>query len=231
MIPLRTARRLVLSCLLALGGLAFGQTAEARIVFFPQTSPAGAETWFRLGADGDLWLAQTCGKDCEDYGDDGKSAPPGSGVNQKTTKMLILILDHANDTCDERIEKRYRIDCLRVYYGWVADSLPNSGDYLPIKKAMRAAEKKLSAIVSANVDRDEPIIRPREQHKKNAKKLPPLRAVKKSAVKKAVAQAEAVVKETELTILRSGEDPARRTEHFKAVAEAVDSNLVVLRSA
>ena len=41
MITLRTARRLVLSCLLALGGLTFGQTAEARIVFFPQTSPAG----------------------------------------------------------------------------------------------------------------------------------------------------------------------------------------------
>ena len=46
-----------------------------------------------------------------------------------------------------------------------------------------------------------------------------------------MAQAEEVVKETELVILRSGEDPTRRTAHYQEVAEAVDSNLVILRSA
>ncbi|MEZ5796959.1 MAG: hypothetical protein R3D63_05430 [Paracoccaceae bacterium] len=184
-----------------------------------------------------LWDAQTC-SDCGegDYGsgEPGKGKPRhryGTNLNSGTTHDLSAILRTASKTCDRRIEKRYRIDCLRVYYGWVADKLPNTGDYLPIKQAMRTAEKKLSAIVSANVDRSAPVITPREGHKQNAKKTPPLRAVKKSAEKKAIAQAEAVIKETELVILRAGEDPTRRTAHFTEVAQAVDSNLVVLRSA
>jgi hypothetical protein len=181
-----------------------------------------------------LWQAQSC-EDCG-YEDDGpgKGKPKiryGTNLNKGTTNDLVRILLHANDTCDERIERRYRVDCLRIYYGWAADLLPDSGDYLDIKKALRKAEKQLSAIVSKNVDREAPVITPREGHRKSAKKMPPLRAVKPAAEKKAIAQAEAVVKETELVILRSGEDPDRRTAHFSAVAEAVDSNLVVLRSA
>ena len=46
-----------------------------------------------------------------------------------------------------------------------------------------------------------------------------------------MAQAEAVVKEAEIVILRSGEDPTRRTAHFEDVSAALDSNLVILRSA
>ncbi len=166
----------------------------------------------------------------EDYSSD--VGGRGESLNRGVTRDIVAIIRHANLTCnDDRVELRYRIDCLRVYYGWAADSLPDKGEYLPVKKALRTAEKKLSAIVSANVDRSAPVITPREGHKKSAKKLPPLRPIKKSAEKKAVAQAEAVVKEAELVILRSGEDPARREEHFDAVAEAVDSNLVILRSA
>ncbi len=181
-----------------------------------------------------IWQAQSC-EDCG-YEDDGpgKGQPKtryGANLNKGTTNDLVRIIKDANDTCDERIERRYRVDCLRIYYGWAADLLPDSGEYLEIKKALRKAEKKLSAIVSKNVDRSAPVITPRERHRSAAPKMPPLRAVKPAAEKKAIAQAEAVVKETELVILRSGEDPDRRTAHFSAVAEAVDSNLVVLRSA
>lgn len=213
------------------GGLQTRLLAQA---LYPPVLPA-PETFVFPGIvqteDGRIVLAQSQGE----Y--DGQEEPEKAGkanrtsVSWNTTDTLVDIINDANETCDRRIERKYRIDCLRVYYGWVADTLPNSGDYLPIRKAMRAAEKKLSAIVSANVDRNAPVITPREGHKKSGKKLPPLRAVKPSAVKKATAQAEAVVKETELVILRSGEDPARRTAHFQSVAEAVDSNLVVLRSA
>lgn len=187
------------------------------------------------GADAVLIPVQSTDDDYDD--DDWKRGNNGSGtrgesLNKGVTRAIVRIILHANDTCNhERVERRYRIDCLRVYYGWAADSLPDRGEYLPVKKALRDAERKLSAIVSANVDRTAPVIEPREGHKKNAQRLPPLRPVKKSAEKKALAQAQAVVKETELVILRSGEDPARRETHFNAVAEAVDSNLVILRSA
>lgn len=147
------------------------------------------------GPYGDLlWQVQKC-TDCGDgYNDNGPKRKSnnryGTNLNSGTTNDIVRLLKGANDTCNEHILRRYRVDCLRIYYGWVADSLPDSGDYLPIKKAMRKAEQKLAAIVSANVDRTEPVITPRDGHKKNAKKLPPLRAIKKSAESKAVAQAE-----------------------------------------
>jgi hypothetical protein len=212
--------------------------AFARIVYFPQDHTPDPTLWFTLGdpdfgTDDLLWQVQCEGSECyEEESSDGPSATKGASLNKGFTKEILRVIKSANATCnDDRVLLKYRIDCLRVYYGWAADVIPDTGEYLPIKKALRRAEAKLSAIVSANVDRDEPVIRPRDNHKKNAKKLPPLRPVKKSAEKKAVAQAKEVVKETELVILRSGEDPSRREPHYTEVAAAVDSNLLILRSA
>ena len=189
------------------------------------------------GGDPDalLWLAQSTGGGEEGgYSEDrGKSSGvSGASLNRGTTNTLVKIINGANSTCgSDRMPIEYRIDCLRIYYGWVADQLPDRGDYAPIRKAMRQAEAKLDRIVRANLDTQAPRIEPNEGYKPNAKRLPPVRAVKKSAAKKAAKQAEAVVQETELLIIRSGEDPARRTPHFTAVADAVDDNLVILRSA
>jgi hypothetical protein len=181
-----------------------------------------------------LWLAQsTCEFECgPDYEPGDRDTPSdGRALNSAFTNVLVRIISDANDTCDTRIDLIYRIDCLRIYYGWVADALPDNGDYLPIKKAMRRAEKKLDAIVTANLDTDQPAITPKDGHKKYAKRLPPVRAVKKSAAPKAAVQAAAVVNETELLIIRSGGDPARREPHYTEVAAAVEDNLVILRSA
>ena len=202
-------------------------------VAFPTGTGGGGES---AHPEAKLWLVQSTDGDGDDgYGGDGGSRNPkgvrGSALNKGVTKSLVKILGDANRTCDQRIELAYRIDCLRIYYGWVADELPETGDYAPIKKAMRRAEAKLDAIVRANLDTKEPAITPREGHKKNAKRMPPIRPVKPAAAKKAAAQAVAVVEEMELVILRSGEDPSKRKPHFTEVAAAVEDNLVVLRSA
>ncbi len=180
-----------------------------------------------------IWLAQSTGGSDDDYGpDNGKGGGKGGGLNKGTTNKLVKIISDANKTCGSaNMAPQYRADCLRIYYGWVADQLPDTGDYAPIKKAMRQAEAKLDRIVSANLDTSAEKITPKEGYKKNAKRLPPVRAVKKGSAKKVAKQAEAVVKETELLIIRSGGDPERRKPHYDAVAEAVDDNLVILRSA
>ena len=64
-----------------------------------------------------------------------------------------------------------------------------------------------------------------------AKRLPPVRAVREDMAEIAAAQAAAVVEETELIIIRSGGDPARRTQAYTDIAAAVEDNLVILRSA
>jgi hypothetical protein len=216
--------RMILAALLLAFGLSAPALAQGLILPPPTAGAAVADSAL-------LWLAQSEGE--EDYDNGGKKAKGvrGSALNSGVTNTLVRILGDANRTCDKRIELRYRIDCLRIYYGWVADELPDTGDYVPIKKAMRRAEAKLNAIAKANLDTTEPKIEPREGHKKNAARVPPIRPVKKAAAKKAAAQATAVVQELELVILRSGEDPSKRKPHFAEVAAAVEDNLVVLRSA
>lgn len=157
---------------------------------------------------------------------------PGPNLNSGSTRTIVKLLNGATETCsDEQVELRYRIDCLRIYYLKVADRLPDTGDYLPIKKAMLDAAAKLDAIVEANLDERTPPIRPREGHKPSAKRLPAIRPVKEDMAGIAAAQAANVVKETELIIIRSGGDPARRTKHYTDVAAAVEDNLIILRSA
>lgn len=159
------------------------------------------------------------------------SGSPGEAINSGVTRDVVRILEGANATCEREIDLRFRIDCLRIYYLKVAERLPDTGDYLPIKQAMLDAAAKLDAIVAANLDTATPPIRPREGHKPAAKRLPPIRPVKPEAAAAAAAQAAEVVKETELIIIRSGGDPARRTEAYTDVAAAVEDNLVILRSA
>lgn len=162
----------------------------------------------------------------------GDSSPdPGQIINTGVTKSIVKILQGADKTCDARIDLRYRIDCLRLYYLKVATNLPDTGDYLPIKQAMLDAADKLDAIVTKYEDDMAPPLRLREGHKPMAKRLPPVRAVKEGFADEAAAEAAAVVKETELIIIRSGGDPARRTQAYTDVAAAVEGNLVILRSA
>jgi hypothetical protein len=183
-------------------------------------------------------LAQSCDGNCPEPREYESERPDnriatGSGVrvSRSYTKSIVRIIAGANDTCDSQINLRYRIDCLRVYYGWVADSLPDTGDYVPIKEAMRQAEAKLDAIVRANLDPSAPTMQPREAKGTGGREMPFVRPVKKERATAAATQAAAVVEETELIILRSGGDPARRTQHYTEVAAAVEDNLVILRSA
>ncbi|KAF0137794.1 MAG: Uncharacterized protein FD152_183 [Xanthobacteraceae bacterium] len=155
---------------------------------------------------------------------------PGQSLNSGVTKAIVKVLQGADKTCGTRIELRYRIDCLRIYYEKVAANLPDSGDYLPIKKAMLEAAEKLDAIVTKYEDESAPVIRPRESHKPAAKRLPRVRPVKEAFAEAAAVEAAMVVEETELIIIRSGGDPARRTRHYTEVAAAVEQNLVILRS-
>ena len=170
--------------------------------------------------------------DCESVTGGGPiSGAAGEAINSGVTREIVHILEGANGTCERELDLRYRIDCLRIYYQRVADRLPATGDYLPIKQAMQDAADKLDAIVSANLDEAAPTPRPREGHKPAAKRLPAIRPVKAEAAEAAAAQAAEIVKETELIIIRSGGDPARRTQAYTDVAAAVEENLVILRSA
>jgi hypothetical protein len=182
-------------------------------------------------------VAQGCEEECpepepeKERPDAAPTTPTAVRVSTGVTKSLVRIIEGANRSCADKIDLRYRIDCLRIYYGWVAERLPDTGDYLPVKQAMLAAEAKLDAIVRANLDESAPTVQPRDSRTSSDRKMPPVRPVKRERAEAAAIQAAVVVEETELIILRSGGDPARRTKHYTDLAAAVEDNLIILRSA
>ncbi|MDQ2066539.1 hypothetical protein Q9295_09145 [Xinfangfangia sp. CPCC 101601] len=163
--------------------------------------------------------------DCEDFG------PNTLGLRDDTTAKIVQVLAEANVTCGRGVAGVYRIDCLSTYYKRIARQLPNTGDYAPIKAALNKAANDLDRIVQQNLDTSAPRVSPSQGGKPDAKRVKPLRAVRSDRLEVATQQAEAVVKEAELLILRSGGDPERRTPHYTAVAAAVEDNLLILRSA
>lgn len=176
-------------------------------------------------------LAQSCDGDCPTY-DQGPDVPDDPvGLTKRSTDKISNMIAEANVTCGSAILRKYRIDCLRIYYKQIAESLPNNGEYLPIKRALENASLELGKIVKANIDRPAGKIQPRYRNKPAAPKMPSLRAVKPEAEAAALKAAEKVVAETAMIILRSGEDPSRRTAHYQEIAAAVDSNMLILRSA
>ena len=157
--------------------------------------------------------------------------PQGTVLSDRTTDAIAARLSEANITCGGRLPMEYRIDCIRNYYADLAQDLPNTGDYRPVKQALLQAVRQLDAIVRANLDPTAPKIRPNRGNKPDSPRIGPLRAVKPTGAKKAAKAAGQVIAETSLVILRSGEDPTRRTAHYAEISTAMESNLTILRSA
>jgi hypothetical protein len=184
--------------------------------------------------------AQSCGNECEaDYGVR-IYGPTFDGLSTSATDAIVRSLADMDRSCDHMLlipppnaidESLYRLDCYRILYKRLADSLPDTGDYASVKQALLEASRKLDAIVTENLDTSAPAISIRERAKPSAPAISGIRAIKKSAKKRAYQQAEAVIAEASIVILRAGEIPTRRNVHYTQISQAVEKNLVVLRSA
>lgn len=191
------------------------------------------------GPFGSIILAQSTGEQQSnpDSGLSGgnKGGPSGKRftyLNPRDTDRISDALGGALKTCGpEFIERRYRIDCIRFYFRQVASELPQTGEYAPVRAALARAADQLDAIVRQNQDTAAPSVRPRQNGKPAAPRLPPIRAIRADAEARAARQAEAVIAEAATALLRSTENSERRMTHFQQIAAAIDSTKVLLRSA
>lgn len=152
--------------------------------------------------------------------------------NPDTVERMIAEIERTSDDCAQ-LDKGFRIDCLAAKYEEIALSLPNSGDQKIVKSALNTAARKLRRIVRQNADPAVPKTRFALQTPDGATKpitSRPLRAIKPAAQEQANAAAAVVIDELSTKLLRSSENSARRQEYFVGVAQAVDSNKVLLRS-
>lgn len=155
----------------------------------------------------------------------------GPGFTKAASDRAEQLLKLSNPMCGG-LSKAYRIDCLAVQYKRIADGIERGGENERIREAFLTASQKLERIVEANVDTVTPPIQPRitvqgQQPWTSPRPLRPIAPEKQAVADRAAA---VVVQELETKLLRSSENSDRRKDLFVKVADAVDSNKVLLRS-
>jgi hypothetical protein len=150
-------------------------------------------------------------------------------LNSRGTDSITAQIDRIRLTCD-RMNQNYRIHCLVLEMRQVADSIPASGEFAPVRAALLDASRGLQAITDTYEDPSAPRVRARVGGRPAAPQTPPITAIRPEAVARAAAEAEAVLDEAITVLLRSAENSARRQVAFQPIAQALDSTKVLLRS-
>ncbi|WP_122073214.1 hypothetical protein [Pseudophaeobacter sp. EL27] len=153
-----------------------------------------------------------------DGGGDGGGSGASYGLSNSTTRSVVKILSRGGDRCAEQ-PKVYRFDCYRWVYRRAANKLVGNGAYSEAQEALEQVERRLQAVVAQNRDTTQPNRR-RALETYTPVKPASVPRVKREAVR-AMAQAETV-------LLRSAPN---KQEHYARIAQAVNSNKVLLRSA
>lgn len=166
----------------------------------------------------------------ENEGDEGGDF--GSRVlRDRDTFVITRELGNANEFCGV-LDPAYRVDCLANQYEQIAKSLPNRGDYVPIKTQLISAAEELAALARANQDPVLPVVRPKPKSTspkaKTTRALVPVSKKRIAAVEKAAVK---IIEETQTILLRSAENSRRRKIPYTKIAAAIGSNKVLLRSA
>jgi hypothetical protein len=129
-----------------------------------------------------------------------------------------------------RYDEVYRIDCLRQGIDMTIARMANRPENRDAKRILRRASSQLAQIVSTYEDRSAPELEVPRRANPRFKTRRTYRAVKKSALPKAMAKANAVVNEAATQLLRSAENSERRYAHYQQISAAVDSTKTLLRS-
>ncbi|KIC22320.1 MULTISPECIES: hypothetical protein [unclassified Leisingera] len=141
-----------------------------------------------------------------------------SGLSSKATQAVVKTLTSGFERCGT-LPQVYKFDCYRHTYKLAAQRLNGNQAYAEAYKALVLVEETLTTAVKQNLD-------PAQKPKRKGLNL--YRAVKPAAVPQIKRQAESAMKKAETILLRS---PSNKQEHYTRIAQAVNSNKVLLRSA
>lgn len=152
-------------------------------------------------------------------GSSGGMAGGGSvaGYSSRVTKKVVRILQRDFGGC-QTLDKVYRYDCYRQTYKLAISELAGRPAYRPALKALERVETSLERITTQNADPSKPPAR---------KLFQQYNAIKPAAVPASKRELTRVLDEAETVLLRSAEN----NKHLLAIAEAVNSNKLLLRSA
>ncbi len=138
-------------------------------------------------------------------------------------------LSRAAKFCGKLVD-RYQVDCISDRIAAAAAMMPKTGDYAESWAALDSASKQLSALAKDAWDRETPRINAWTEGPDPVRASRPLRAIQPERVPEVRAEAVRILEETQTVLLRSTSRSAERQAQFVEIAQAVDSNKVLLRS-
>jgi hypothetical protein len=145
------------------------------------------------------------------------------------TDRIVRDLHSIRRECG-KYDEVYRIDCLRQGLDMTIARMADRPENREAKQILRRASRQLARIVSTYEDRSAPRLKVPPSANPRLKTRRTYRAVKRSALPKAMAKANAVVQEAATQLLRSAENSERRYAHYQQISAAVDSTKTLLRS-
>lgn len=149
------------------------------------------------------------------YGD---TPPNRSALSDATTNRLVRTLERGIRLC-QSVETVYRYDCYRQNYNTAAQQIEKNPAYAVPLQALRNIEQTLGTIVARNAD---PAAKPVRKRGKT------FRAVTPASTKKAKETFRRSLDSAATVLLRSSGDSAK---HYVRIAQALDSNKILLRAA
>lgn len=145
------------------------------------------------------------------------------------TKSIVTQLNQARVVCNA-VDPAYRVDCLAKELKAIADSLSGEGDYAEAAEVLEKASQDLKDQTRGIIDNSKPRLRVTLPSSPQRAPRPPLAAILPENVEAVNEAAIGILDEATTVLLRSAEQSAERAAHYQQIAQALDSNKVLLRS-
>lgn len=156
----------------------------------------------------------------------------GAAASPEATARIVARVERAFEFCTALVQREYVVDCLSERLDVLAQSLPDTGDYAEMKSALDQASKRLAAVVARNPSPTLPAgVATTQGAAAPEATTRPLTPVATEAVDSALAEAAAIIEETETVLLRSAGGSTDRAAAYQAVSGALETGTVLLRSA
>jgi hypothetical protein len=151
----------------------------------------------------------------------------GTSVRPEATTRIVAKLDDAFQFCAALESREYAVDCITERLEQIAEALPSTGDYAPVRSALAQATSQLDDIVERNRSPVLPTATARSTVEGGEATSRPLRPTATERTDEAVAQAVAVLQETR-TVLLLDSDSQEQAEAFRSVSDSIETGTVLL---
>ena len=151
-------------------------------------------------------------------------------ANDRGTAYVTSVINDAYAICANLPQKEYTVDCLGERLEALAQSMPNTGDYVEAKAVIADTSRQLRTLARQNRSTTKPVARLRNTVRGKTLTTSPVVPVATEAVESTIRQAAVIMQEAETRLLRSTASSDRRKVHYAQMAQAIGSNKILLRA-